>query len=100
MHGWLLANPDADLPPLDVRPKPNSTFRIHDGRHRFTAYVLAERPLVPNRPAREHRLESLLGTSNGRLVGRQPRLRSVGRLRSVPGTVVAVQRCYACNGLS
>jgi hypothetical protein len=47
MHAWLLANPEADLPPLDVRAKPNGTYRIHDGRHRFLAYVLAERQLVP-----------------------------------------------------
>lgn len=47
MHGWLLAHPGRDLPPLDVRAKPNGTYRIHDGRHRFLAYVLAERPVVP-----------------------------------------------------
>jgi hypothetical protein len=29
--GWLLTNPDADLPALDVRAKPNGTYRIHDG---------------------------------------------------------------------
>ena len=27
--------------------KGNGTYRINDGRHRFLAYVLAERPLVP-----------------------------------------------------
>jgi hypothetical protein len=46
-HAWLLEHPDADLPPLDVRPRPNGTYRIHDGRHRFLAYVLAERATVP-----------------------------------------------------
>lgn len=47
IHAWLLTNPDGDLRPLDVRTTPNGTYRIHDGRHRFVAYVLAERPLVP-----------------------------------------------------
>jgi ParB-like nuclease domain len=47
MHAWLLAHPDADLPPLDVRAKPDGTYRIYDGRHRFVAYVLAERQWVP-----------------------------------------------------
>lgn len=44
---WLMNNPARDLPPLDVREKPNGTYRIHDGRHRFLAYVLAERAKVP-----------------------------------------------------
>lgn len=47
MHRWLMDNPGDDLPALDVRPKPNGTYRIRDGRHRFLAYVLAERPQVP-----------------------------------------------------
>lgn len=47
MHAWLLANPTLDLPPLELRPKPNGTVRIHDGRHRFLAYVLAARETVP-----------------------------------------------------
>jgi hypothetical protein len=46
-HRWLLDHPRDDLPPLDVRLKPNGTYRIHDGRHRFVAYVLAERATVP-----------------------------------------------------
>lgn len=47
MHGWLVDNPDSDLPALDVRAKDNGTFRIHDGRHRFLAYVLAGRDTIP-----------------------------------------------------
>lgn len=47
MHRWLSDNPGSDLPPVDVRIKDNATYRIHDGRHRFLAYVLAERPTVP-----------------------------------------------------
>lgn len=47
MTAWLLANPDRDLPYLKVHEKPNGTFRIYDGRHRFVAYVLAERERVP-----------------------------------------------------
>jgi hypothetical protein len=47
MHRWLLGNPELDLPPLDVRVKDNGTYCIHDGRHRFLAYVLAERGTVP-----------------------------------------------------
>jgi hypothetical protein len=35
----------------DVRAKPNGAYRIHDGRHRFLAYVLAERPLVSIEPS-------------------------------------------------
>jgi hypothetical protein len=46
-HRWLLDNPDLDLPAIDVRVKPNGTYRIHDGRHRFLAYVLAERDEIP-----------------------------------------------------
>jgi hypothetical protein len=46
-HHWLLENPGLDLPPIDVRLKPNETYRIHDGRHRFLAYVLAEREEIP-----------------------------------------------------
>jgi len=46
-HRWLVDNPSLDLPPLDVRAKANGTFRIHDGRHRFLAYVLGEREEVP-----------------------------------------------------
>jgi hypothetical protein len=46
-HGWLLANPGLDFPAIDVRRKPNGTYRIHDGRHRFLAYVLAEREEIP-----------------------------------------------------
>ena len=46
-HGWLLDNPDLDLPAIDVRTKPNGTYRIHDVRHRFLAYVLAEREEIP-----------------------------------------------------
>ena len=46
-HHWLLENPDLDLPAIDVRTKPNGTYRIHDGRHRFLAYVLAEREEIP-----------------------------------------------------
>jgi ParB-like nuclease domain len=46
-HRWLLENPDLDLPPIDVRMKPHGTYRIHDGRHRFLAYVLAEREEIP-----------------------------------------------------
>lgn len=47
MHRWLMEHPDLDLPPLNVRPKDNGTYRIHDGRHRFVAYVLAERGTIP-----------------------------------------------------
>jgi hypothetical protein len=47
LRGWLLDHPDADLPALDVRAKDNGTYRIHDGRHRFLAYVLAERATIP-----------------------------------------------------
>jgi hypothetical protein len=46
-HRWLIENPELDLPPIDVRVKPNDTYRIHDGRHRFLAYVLAERVEIP-----------------------------------------------------
>lgn len=46
-HRWLVANPSLDLPPIDVRPKPNGTYRIHDGRQRFLAYVLTEREEIP-----------------------------------------------------
>jgi hypothetical protein len=46
-HRWLVDNPDLDLPPIDVRSKPNDTYRIYDGRHRFLAYVLAEREEIP-----------------------------------------------------
>jgi hypothetical protein len=46
-HRWLIDNPREDLPPLDVRAKPGGTYRIHDGRHRFVAYVLAQRATVP-----------------------------------------------------
>jgi hypothetical protein len=46
-HRWLIENPDLDLPPIDVRPKTNDTYRIYDGRHRFLAYVLAEREEIP-----------------------------------------------------
>ena len=46
-RGWLLDNPDLDLPAIDVRTKPNGTYRIHDGRHRFLAYVLAAREEIP-----------------------------------------------------
>ena len=46
-HRWLLENPELDLPPIDVRAKPNETYRIYDGRHRFLAYVLAEREEIP-----------------------------------------------------
>jgi hypothetical protein len=53
-HSWLVAHPGADLPPLDVRAKANGTYRIHDGRHRFLAYVLAERPTVPVVVGPEH----------------------------------------------
>jgi hypothetical protein len=48
-HRWLLDNPGLDLPAIDVRLKPNGTYRIHDGRHRFLAYVLAEREHIPVR---------------------------------------------------
>jgi hypothetical protein len=47
MCAWLLAHPTFDLPALELRPKPNGTFRVHDGRHRFLAYVLAQRETVP-----------------------------------------------------
>lgn len=48
MCQWLkTADASADLPPLIVREKPNGTYRIWDGRHRFLAYVLAERETVP-----------------------------------------------------
>lgn len=47
LHSWLLEHPDADLPALDVRRKDNGTYRIHDGRHRFLAYVLAQRASIP-----------------------------------------------------
>jgi hypothetical protein len=46
-HRWLLENPARDLPPIDVRAKANATYRIYDGRHRFLAYVLAEREEIP-----------------------------------------------------
>jgi ParB-like nuclease domain len=55
-HRWLMDHPGEHMFPLDVRAKPNGTYRIHDGRHRFLAYVLAERPTVPivvGRPASE-----------------------------------------------
>jgi hypothetical protein len=47
LHRWLMDNPRLDLPPLDVRRKDNGTHRVHDGRHRFLAHVLAERETVP-----------------------------------------------------
>ena len=47
LHAWLMAHPDDDLPPIDVRAKENGTLRIHDGRHCFVAYVLAERSTIP-----------------------------------------------------
>jgi len=47
LHSWLLEHPDADLPALDVRRKENGTYRVHDGRHRFVAYVLAQRATIP-----------------------------------------------------
>lgn len=47
LHRWLLENPQSDLPAIDVRAKPNGTYRIHDRRHRFLAYVLAERNEIP-----------------------------------------------------
>lgn len=47
MHHWLINNPHDDLPALDVRLKPNGTYRIHDGRHRYVAAVLAQRPTIP-----------------------------------------------------
>ena len=47
MHRWLLDIPEGELPPLLVFQKPNGTLRIYDGRHRFVAYVLAERETVP-----------------------------------------------------
>ena len=46
-HGWLQENPDSNLPAIDVRAKDNGTYRIHDGRHRFLAYVLAGRATIP-----------------------------------------------------
>jgi hypothetical protein len=46
-HRWLLENPERDLPPIDVRAKGNAMYCIHDGRHRFLAYVLAERQEIP-----------------------------------------------------
>jgi hypothetical protein len=46
-YRWLLDHPGHDLPPIAVRPKPNGTYRIYDGRHRFLAYVLAEREEIP-----------------------------------------------------
>lgn len=46
-HCWLQENPNLDLPPIDVRPRSNGTYRIYDGRHRFLAYVLAEREEIP-----------------------------------------------------
>jgi len=46
-HRWLLDHPGEDLPPIEVRRKPNGTYRIFDGRHRFLAYVLAEREEIP-----------------------------------------------------
>jgi hypothetical protein len=52
MHRWLLDNPRAELPPLLVFPKPNGTLRVYDGRHRFVAYVLAERGSIPVRIGR------------------------------------------------
>jgi ParB-like nuclease domain len=52
MHRWLVDNPAAELPPLLVFQKPNGTVRIYDGRHRFVAYVLAERDTIPVRIGR------------------------------------------------
>lgn len=49
-HSILMDNPEFDFPPLDVREKPNGTYRIWNGRHRFLAYVLAERELIPVEP--------------------------------------------------
>jgi ParB-like nuclease domain len=46
-HAWLMSNPVGDLPPIEVREKPGEIYRIHDGRHRFLAYVLAERGEIP-----------------------------------------------------
>lgn len=46
-HRWLIENPSLDLPPINVRAKPNETYRIYDGRHRFLAYVLAHREEIP-----------------------------------------------------
>jgi ParB-like chromosome segregation protein Spo0J len=47
MHRCLMSDPGLDLPALDARRKDNGTYSIHDGRHRFRAYVLAERGTVP-----------------------------------------------------
>jgi RimJ/RimL family protein N-acetyltransferase len=47
LHRWLIDNPADDLPAIDVRARDNGTYRIHDGRHRFLAYVLAERETIP-----------------------------------------------------
>lgn len=49
MPAWLLANPTSELPAIEVTSKPNGTYRIYDGRQRFLAYVLAERPRIPSR---------------------------------------------------
>jgi hypothetical protein len=47
MHAWLVADRSRELPPIAVTRKHDGTFRIHDGRHRFVSYVLAERPTIP-----------------------------------------------------
>jgi hypothetical protein len=52
MHRWLVDNPGSELPPLLVFRKPNDAVRIYDGRHRFLAYVLAQRETVPVRIGR------------------------------------------------
>lgn len=46
-YDWLMARPGEDLPPIQVREKPNGTYRVYDGRHRFLSYVLAEREVIP-----------------------------------------------------
>lgn len=44
---WLMENPGGDMEPIIVTRKPNGTYRIYDGRHRFLSYVLAEREYIP-----------------------------------------------------
>ena len=46
-HGWLLANPDRDVPPLDGAVQAERHLSHPRRPHRVLAYVLAERPMVP-----------------------------------------------------
>lgn len=60
-YGHLRHDDTFEFPPIVVHEKPNGTYRIWDGRHRFLAYVLAERDTIP---VEVRRLEDLLGKAN------------------------------------